>query len=157
MIRMFLRRFFSLPLLIGGLFGVVGGIFALVGLGVASENRSWAPWIFVAAGSLVALGGLGGIGYAGWKAWQAAWLVGYGRVAEAVVVAISSDQSMTINDRHPKFLRYQFVLPASGEKVKASGPHLGLAEESRWKVGDKLRIAYHPNDPQVSTPLPDTR
>ncbi len=157
MITVFLRRLSDFLFVIGAIVAGVGGFFLLIAVQGRRTGESDLPWFMTLIAALLTLGGVSMVGLAIWKALRAAWLVGYGRVTDAVVIAIPSDESVTINDRHPRFLRYQFVLPASNEKVKADGPRLSRREEAKWHIGDKLRIAYDPQDPRMSTPLPDPR
>lgn len=92
-----------------------------------------------------------------WSAVRRAQIAWVGRRTEATVVAISSDQSVKINGKHPKVLKYLFLLPASGEKVRAVSPHLKKKELAAWQVGDTLTIAYLPETPTktvILSPLP---
>ncbi|MBS0657707.1 MAG: DUF3592 domain-containing protein [Verrucomicrobia bacterium] len=92
-----------------------------------------------------------------WSAVRRAQIAWVGRRTEATVVAISSDQSVKINGKHPKVLKYLFVLPASGEKIRAVSPHLRAKELKSWQVGDKLIVAYLPETPTktvILSPLP---
>lgn len=155
MVRFFLQRLWTLGLFVGLVFTAFGLVFLGVGLLIGKSQKGLGSWLFATIGGLVLLGGLTTLGKVFWTAWRAVWLLRYGRIVPASVIAISSDQSVKIDGRHPRRLRYLFVLPGSGEKIKGTGPNLSRKEEQRWRVGDQIRIAYHPEDPQISTPIPD--
>lgn len=90
-----------------------------------------------------------------WRAVRASRIVWRGEIAEASVIALSSDQSMKINGRHPKVLKYLFFLPGTQEKIRGVSPHLRAGEVERWHVGDKLTIAYLPAAPAETVILSD--
>lgn len=149
MLGFLLRRLFSITAFFVAIFLLVGIPLLVSGLTQSSSNG------LLVVGALLTTGGLALGGWRGWKVWLKAYAIGYGRRAEAKIVAIEIDQSVKINDRHPRFLRYRFELPASGQKVDGSSHYLSLKEEALWSVGQTVKIAYHPEDPRVSVVLPD--
>lgn len=146
-----LRRLFSITALFVAMFLLIGIPLLISGL---TQTTSSSNGLLI-TGALLTTGALALGGWRGWKVWLKAYAIGYGRRAEATITSIEVDHSMKINNRHPRFLRYRFELPASGQKIDGEGAYLSVKEEALWSVGQTVKVAYHPEDPRVSVILPD--
>lgn len=147
----FIRRFLTFWALIGACFWLIG--LPLLYEGLTKETSDSIGLVVV--GTICAVGGAVFLGIAGFKAWRGAWLVSHGRRALAEILSVEIAEKLKINDRHPRYLRYAFTLPASGQRVEGESHFLSEKEEARWTVGGQVRVAYHPEDPRVSVVLPD--
>lgn len=62
------------------------------------------------------------------------------------VTGVHEKTNVTINDRHPLYLSYQF-LDADGEAYSGDSSMLPLHLESRWAPGDPILVLHDANNP----------
>src|SRR5688572_7920971 len=115
------------------------------------DPPAWAlPLVFACIGIL-----LGGVGLALVLRTHAACqrllaLLRTGLAAIGKVVAVEQNLRLRINQRHPRFLRYQFT-DAAGQTQGGRSPYLPRELDDRFAPGDALLVLYDPSDPARSS------
>jgi hypothetical protein len=147
----------------GLIWSFVGTTFAIVGAAaLARGGADWAdsgsgssswwtlPLVFACIGLV-----LGGIGLALVLRTLGACqrhlaLLSEGLAAIGAVTAVEENLRVRINNRHPRFLRYQFT-DAAGQTHGGRSPYLPRKLEDRFTPGDSLVVLYDPSDPTRNT------
>ncbi len=133
-------------------FGILGGVFFLVGAGLTLGVITaivGIPFLFLGIGFLIA-GGWVGV----WRYQIAQKIVNVLQVGEAArgqIAEVQQDYSVSVNGRNPWVIRYQFQ--ANGQNIEGKvttfnplGQHL--------QAGKAVSVLYLPADPQWSSIYP---
>jgi hypothetical protein len=114
----------------------------------AGDTPPWwtAPLVWCTAGIL--FGGAGGLlaRRTFIISGQRVELLRHGRSVMAAVTAVETNAGVTINNRHPRYLKYEFVDEA-GTKHQGRSVDLPQRMENRWQTGDPILVMYDPRDP----------
>lgn len=102
------------------------------------------PWLVLVAIGLV----FGGVGWAMVlvafrTAGRRARLIATGTATEGTVESVELATHVRINQRNPRFLRFEFK-DEVGERRVGRTPFLPRALEDRWQRGDRIRVVYDP-------------
>jgi hypothetical protein len=73
-----------------------------------------------------------------------------GTITVGEITGFDTDPQVTINGRHPCYLKYRYEV--AGHRYHGQSPDLPLRIEGKWNNGDKITVIYDPRSPEQSEP-----